>query len=49
MNLSSLCGKNEQKNTNNKAGITSFRTRSSKYKPIGTKNMDAAIPLGIAE
>lgn len=49
INLNSLWGKNEYKNTNNTAGIKNFLILESKNTPIGTSKTDVAIPLGIAE
>lgn len=45
----SLCGKKEYKNTNKTAGIKTLRTRESKMNPKGTRNIEAAIPRGMAE
>lgn len=45
----SLWGRIENNSTNPKVGRNIFLALSSNTRPIGTKNTDAAIPLGIAE
>ena len=49
MNRSSLCGKNEYKNTNTIEGTTNNIVRLSRYTPNGTRKIDTNIALGRAE
>jgi len=49
INLSSLCGKNDNNRTNIIAGMVNMRTLESKNIPTGTKKYESAKPLGNAE